>query len=220
MITRGSVRSECVRSLLLCQKAGFTTLVRNAGPYLDAERNAVVTDYLSLAEQHEWLVFLDDDTEVNPEDLLKLTTTPHKIVTGVYVSLTPKGYYPIVYKDAFSGASQRTFTNVHAAELAAMERDEHGCVEVAACGAGMLAIHRDVWSLMSARFPWPTQWFAEEVVDGQLMGEDFMFCVRARSIGIPIMCNPDVRGVHVKTIALTWDHAMAQPLPSQEPSNV
>jgi GT2 family glycosyltransferase len=83
-------------------------------------------------------------------------------------------------------------------------------VPVDATGAACLLVHRDALCAIGDAFRPHTSlpWFAETEKDGQPIGEDITFCLRARQLGIPIVVNTGVEVKHRKMGVLdleAWD---------------
>jgi hypothetical protein len=74
--------------------------------------------------------------------------------------------------------------------------------EVAATGAGFLAIHREFLDLMQRTYPEPMVWFDEPIRGGVHCGEDFGFCLRVRDMGYPVLVNRACTPMHHKTTKL------------------
>ena len=62
----------------------------------------------------------------------------------------------------------------------------------------------DILDEMKTYFDAPQHWFTEKVMDGEWFGEDLMFCLRAASLGHPVLAHSGVRLTHYKEIGLTF----------------
>jgi hypothetical protein len=65
-------------------------------------------------------------------------------------------------------------------------------------GAACLFIHRSVFERMAEEFEKPWQWFQETTLNGNTVGEDMTFCLRARALGFPILVDTSIQFGHVK----------------------
>jgi GT2 family glycosyltransferase len=76
--------------------------------------------------------------------------------------------------------------------------------QVTSCGFGFICIKNGVFEKM------PKPWFDSRIFEknGRLtagIGEDSSWCIRVRELGFKIWLDPNVRVIHNKTMALTWD---------------
>ncbi len=77
-----------------------------------------------------------------------------------------------------------------------------GVVAVDFCGTGFLAVQRRVFEKLEPRHPGPLPWYAEAVIDGEPVGEDWEFCRRVREAGLPVKVHGGVRVGHCKRVPL------------------
>ena len=80
-------------------------------------------------------------------------------------------------------------------QLLRAEMENHGAVEVDLVGTGVMLIRRTVFETMEA--PW---FVANERSGGD---EDTNFCLRARDLGLRIMCNTSVPCGHITAMSVT-----------------
>lgn len=179
---------------------------QNSGPYLDDERNKCVQWFLSQT-QSDYLIFIDSDIQFNPTDPFTLVETAASsevtILTGVYYnSFYPNGLAALVHKWGDDPQlEQSNLLPLSVSDIHALNPPDipHA---VDACGAGFLAIHRSCLTDMFNTYGQPLPWFAELVLDGIHMGEDFTFCIRANYAGHPTYVLPSIGVTHYKTSAL------------------
>ena len=77
-----------------------------------------------------------------------------------------------------------------------------GVAAVDFCGTGFLLVHRRVYEALQPRHPGPLPWYAEAVVDGEPVGEDWEVCRRVREAGLPVKVHGKVRVGHCKRVPL------------------
>jgi GT2 family glycosyltransferase len=182
-----------------------------AGPYLDAARNTVVHGFLRDTDC-DWLLFIDSDIGFDGDQIRELVDDVDPYVTpvvgGLYMNPTQGHVKPVAYTE-----STTTITTYGGVEVEAVHFDQIDLpavdapdMVVDAIGTGFMAIHRSLLEKMADHFDHPREWFACEVQDGTLLGEDLAFCRRVRSLGYPIVLNPRVRLAHLKDILLTPDN--------------
>jgi hypothetical protein len=80
-------------------------------------------------------------------------------------------------------------------------------VEVDGTGAAFLLIPRALVVEMGEKFEPQTvyPWFAESELDGEELGEDSTFCMRARSLGYKVIVHTDIKIGHRKPHTYTED---------------
>lgn len=227
----GTVRAEFLNSVVrlniwefgyipLNDKYKIDSFSAAGSIYVAKNRNDIVKDFLK--SDAEWLFQLDPDEEFKP-DLLKrmmdvaLSSPEHKIVSGLYISYRrehPEAdliLVPVLYNDAEDGK----FRNL-------VDVPKDSLIEVAMAGSGCLLVHREVYEKMLEAHkddPWP--WFSHEPSQDrtEMLGEDVVFCIRARKLGYKIWAKTDILLRHYKTIPLTiddwWKEIPITPLPGQ-----
>jgi len=203
MISPGEVRLETCMSLVVAAQAQTPKcdiIGYPSGPYLDCGRNTLQAIALENSDAPVFL-WVDADVGFTIDDIVKVCDgiDDYPITCGWYNSvLADKGYSPVLYDWA-----ERKFTPIDAERVTAVsKRKAHQRVEVDACGAGFLAIHRDVILEMGHTYKSPMPWFDEPIMSQAKLGEDFGFCLRARQLGYPIWVRPDVHVDHYKTMKL------------------
>lgn len=191
--------------------------LQKSGPYLDDERNKCVQWFMTQTES-DYLVFIDSDIEFAPLDPYTLVATAAEhhvtLLTGVYYnSFFPHGLAALVHNWKHDDElNQQNLIPLSVDEMHALTPADKPH-EVAACGAGFLAIHRDVLTDMHKTYGPPLPWFAELVLDNIHMGEDFTFCIRAKYAGHPTYVLPSITVAHYKTCAI-------RPMPKSDPQFV
>lgn len=195
----GQVAGEFCRSLLDCARHpelgpridAMTGLL--CGPILSQGRTQIVDGFLE--RDVPWLLMVDADMVFDPSDVLTLLASADPvsapIVAGLYFGFADKGR--LIAEAGWA-------TPDGAAPLRRWGAGELLAVDVA--GAGFLLIHRDVFTALAKIHPRPLPWFAESTRGGQVTGEDWEFCARAREAGFPIHVHTGARIGHWKPTVL------------------
>lgn len=207
----GSLRSECVLSLMAAQRLLFEKkiesdmLVVADCPYLPTARNTLVAMFLRDTEATD-LFFVDSDVGFDALAFLRLLDRPEEIVAGVYPLKRDSGGWPVVMQTR---------------DGVPIGRD--GLIEADFLPTGFMRIKRSVFERMMEAYPHLR--YQDSVVemmgDGTLreawdffhMGidpdrqrwttEDFAFCQRWRDMGGRLWIDPDIDFQHVGRKAYT-----------------
>lgn len=182
---------------------------------VSASRNLVTQRFLDQPHG-DWLLWVDADMQWTPDalDALMAAADPdtHPILGGLCFGMATDGLFPTIYQFA------RIDGRVTTVRVREYPRDE--VVAVAATGAAFLLIHRSVLVAMhDAQFNTTFPWFQETELDGNPVGEDITFCIRAGILGIPVHVHTGVRIGHHKSALLTEDEFLGQ-LPAGLPPSV
>ena len=177
-----------------------------SGPRIASSRNKLVRRFLDEPrfKDVEWLLMLDADMTFDESLLVALFDgvrshegrVERPLVGGLcfgggHGSIVPT-MYEIVDPDTNDGSPVRVITDFTSGDV----------VQVDATGAACLLIHRGVLEAMALKFEEPFLWFAESVYLGREFGEDWTFCLRARSMGFPIYVNTNAHVGHMKAVEL------------------
>lgn len=203
-LSPGQVEHEFCQSLLEMSIYDLMTSRHLAGVFgvrsgalLASARNSVVTQFLE-ADAADWLLFIDSDMVFERESLEMLfehadpETCP--IIGGLCYGLDfVEGPFPVVYQLVDTPDGPMTH------RPAKLEQDT-GLMPVDGTGAAFLMIHKSVLTAVRDRgFSKAYPWFQEtELGGGHPVGEDIAFCLRARTLGFPIVVNLDLRIGHKK----------------------
>ena len=170
-------------------------------------RNALVAEFLRTDATE--LLFIDSDVVVKPDDILRLMAqSGDKDITA--------GAYPRRLKE------KKFFADVYWTEDGGIEM-EGSLLRVERVGTGFMLIQRHVLEQMVAAHP---EWKYEDrrgpayaVFDFQLkgdhyMGEDYLFCDRAREMGFKVYIDSEISLPHIGQMEFTSDFAqeVMQPL--------
>ena len=184
--------ASLVRTMTALQRAGWRS------PQIDFEignsliadaRNKLVARF--LASDCSDLVFIDSDLSWSADDLLKLASVDTPFVAGVYQR---KSRAKIDFAVKFG---------------AAIAMDAQRLIAVDRVGTGFMRLRRDCLEKMVAAHPalrlkHPTNaderhfyaLFDTGIVDGEFVGEDFLFCDRWRALGGQVLIDPAMNFGH------------------------
>ena len=172
-----------------------------------------------LKSDAEVIVFIDDDEVFDPDAIHKLVAGVHRderpIVSGL-VMVTRRAGNIAPGCVAFDGESFREYRHVPPERY----------WPVGAVGAGFLAIHRSVIERMGDEFSddaWPwfkfAQWNKKDATP-DVMGEDYVFSVRAHKLGYPVIVDTKVHVGHIKQRVLHTRDLWAATPPEMLPPSV
>ena len=184
--------ASLVRTVGLMQQRGWRAprIDFEIGNSLIADaRNKLVARF--LASDCSDLVFIDSDLSWSPEDLLRLAFLDVPFVAGVYQRKSrSKIDFAVKFGPTIGMDAQR---------LMAVER----------VGTGFMRLRRDCLQRLVAANPGlrlenpadPADpnfhaLFDTGIVDGQFVGEDFLFCDRWRAIGGQVLIDPAMNFGH------------------------
>jgi len=179
-----------------------------AGPNLARFRNEVVERFMAITEpEMEGLLFVDTDIVFYPEQVKKITESPHPITSGLYYNPKPGGLDPI---QAFP-----VFTMGHSKYRLGTDDDiENEPFKVAGVGMGFCYIRREVlaalWGetdqpgakqgreLVGPLWPFAEELFRTGYDEEIALGEDTVFCRRAHQNGFDCWVDPFIEVGHIK----------------------
>lgn len=173
-----------------------------AGPLLDIYRNRAVEWFLRESTA-EWMLFVDSDIVWQLDDLYKLLDAADPVdapvVSGAYLMILPEGCRPsLFHRNEQNGGLMDVWP-------ADTPLPVDTFVDVDGCGAGFLLMHRSLLATMLEVYKAPMPWFANEVIDGVVNGEDFTFCSRVQQMGFRVFVHTGVQLDHIKHTALRID---------------
>jgi len=186
-------------------------------------RNYGVQLFLDKTD-HEWLLFVDTDMGFAPDSIDRLLAAAdpatRPVMGGLCFALNFRAYdgkggmrtqiVPTLYrigKNVATGHESFSFYGDYPAD---------SVVQVAATGAAFLLIHRTALEKLRAEFG--AQWFDQVQSPGGLLGEDFSFCLRLGSVGLPVHVHTGVQTTHHKQVWIgEEDYARALGAASDEP---
>lgn len=167
---------------------------------VSASRNSIVRKF--LATDAEWLWFIDADMAWEPDalDALHNVADPESapIVGGLCFGASHDVLWPTIYQLGEVDGSPTT--------IRVDDYPRDSLVQVAATGAAFLLIHRRALEAIEVKsFNRTFPWFQETELNGQPVGEDLTFCLRAGMAGLPVFVHTGVKVGHHKSHLLTED---------------
>ena len=198
-----SFKPEYVKSLVntireLQEKSITFTFLNKYSSFVPSARELTATD----TYVHNWktrqiasgtftydvIFWIDSDIEWTPDDFLKLYSSSHDVISGLYQT-HPNGTVAVNILDEKGRPSK-----VNKVEF--LLHDEP--VEVGGVGFGFVAVKNSVFETM------PRPWFLidrvrwDDVPFDTNVGEDYSWCNHARAAGFKIMIDPLVKVLHHK----------------------
>jgi NDP-sugar pyrophosphorylase family protein len=164
-------------------------------------RNKLVRNFME-SDCTDFL-FVDADVVINTDAVTRLLAlSSDKDVVA--------GSYPRRSKDA------KFFLDFYLDETGQLEFDEHGLMRVESVSTGFMLIRRHVIEHMIEKHP---EWkykgdgdgedeyalFDFMILNGQYIGEDYAFCLRARAEGFKIYLDPMISLPHIGSEEFTRD---------------
>jgi hypothetical protein len=172
-------------------------------------RNALVSEFLKTDATE--LLFIDADVVVKPDDILRLMAqSSGKDITA--------GAYPRRLKE------KKFFADLYWTEDGDVEMDG-SMLRVERVGTGFMMIQRHVLETMVAAHP---EWKYEDkkgdsyavfdftLKDGHYLGEDYLFCDRARELGFTVHIDAEISLPHIGSMEFTSNFAEEAVMPLLE----
>ena len=201
----GTVQGEFCYSLMYAVKtdAHDRNLIDNLFAFtatiVSKGRNLVFEHFLNT--DSEWLLMLDADTIWSARNIYDLYDTAVannlKVINATYFfDHTDKGIIPALFNP---GDDIGDMSLVNLKELLNEE-----IIEVQWAGLGAMLIHRDlVEQTKTVGSDGRPYWFAEGVVDGFFVEEDYFFFNKVKEVGHKVYATPKVLIGHIKKTCLT-----------------
>lgn len=169
------------------------------GSVVEASRNELLAYF--LASDFTDALFIDDDMQWSPNDVIRLLASDKPVIAGVGRKRCPEpNSDPRVWCWRPTGPDGLT-------------QDDMGAIEVAGVGAAFLLINRGILvDMLNAHPEWgmrsPADWpekikpyhyemFRQETRNGQRISEDYVFCNRVREHGGKVWIDPSITLGHV-----------------------
>jgi hypothetical protein len=183
-----------------------------SSPRIHEARNQMVDHFAALEQQPEWLLMIDADMTFEPDLVYKMLAVAHPERVPIVGALCFGGGrvhepFPTIYRLLEEKVGERSYYSLD--KVYDYPRDT--LVSVGATGAACLLVHRQVFAVMKKHYGTlpdgslnPSPWFAEGItgLKGEGWGEDTVFCLRAKSLGIPVHVDTRIKVGHVKEVVI------------------
>lgn len=136
-----------------------------------------------LESDSDAILFLDSDMVPTADMLTRLIEHDKSIVTALAFKRVPP-YTPCIFK------------HVGEKEATAYLDYQKGLLQIEACGMACCLIKREIFEKI------PQPWFTPS----NDLGEDLLFCLRAKQAGIPIYCDTELICGHVGSYEIGEEH--------------
>lgn len=162
-----------------------TQIVWRFGHAIAAQMNLLVEALLETDK--DWLWILGDDHSFSPGLLGKLldhelASGPPEIIVPLCLTRVPP-YQPVI----FSGFGE---DGRHRIRVDLDDHPDGGVIAIHSAGSGGMLVRRSVFETI------PAPWFESYSVSPVEMGEDVVFCDKARDAGFQIYCDLDANLGH------------------------
>lgn len=194
---------------LIHEEGGYIAL--STGPRVAEGRNQVVDQFAETHPSADWLFFVDSDMTFTGdilENLMQIAEPDERPIVGALCFSGGRTHvtYPTIWRevDIVRNKQNQAWANVERV----FDYPKDALLKVAATGGAALLIHRSVFIKMQKAFgtlpsgaPNMYPWFSEGLVgpDGQPLGEDVAFCLRARMVGCDVYVHTGIRTGHMKS---------------------
>lgn len=173
--------------LLSAEHAKFT------GANISKARNELVQIFLK--GDAEYALFLDTDMVPSEDMIARLLCSAAisgaDVIGGLCVMEGASGPVPTIYQ--FGDFDRGEVTRV------LLDYPDNHVLQVAATGTACLLIKREVFETIAAAQPNnPYPWFREDVINGNWISEDIMFCLQANAHGHPVFVDCTTPVGHAK----------------------
>lgn len=174
-------------------------------PYIHKVRNRFASRFVDDFPNCTHLFFLDDDLGWEPEAVIRFLKSPFDVITGIYPKKENDLNFPV----------ELTFEKTELGEIKPIV--EQGCYLANLAPTGFMCIRREVLEAAakdSIEYQEPdpnsptgsvrcydifrtgTIPFSEGSKQGRWWGEDYFFCVIAKSLGFSVWVDPNVEFSH------------------------
>ena len=160
--------------------------------FIQNARNMAVDH--ALAQDMDYILFIDDDMVIRPEDKLftKLVEHDKDIVAPLFFHRRHP-YAPLLFKrNIRAGGRYTTFDNI-------MDYQK-GLLQVDGVGCGVVLIKTEVFKKIDNPY----------FVFGDTFGEDLYFCNKAINAGFKIYCDTNIEVGHIGDPQVAWESTYRQ----------
>lgn len=166
-------------------------------PYGPARNHCLKT---ALDNNFAWLFFVDSDVVMPPDALMRLLATGKDLVGGVYRQRFPPYKIASFMKRMAPIPNQPGKMSMEKADLPAFQPGS--VVPVDFLPTGCTLYSRRCMETVLARYPKPFEWTLDIDAPGSGLSEDFMFCERAKSLGIQPWLHTGIDCQHELAMAI------------------
>lgn len=212
----GIVRAEFARSLIELimtdiqeQRHVSSVSLHHGGAGVAMFRNITIEAMLNETTD-EAICFIDSDIEVQKDTIHilaeALDPAERPVVSGLYFLQLDEGLRPSIFNRHPHTNPKTGNETLHM--VAETSFPEDTLITCDGVGAGCLMIHRSLLEAMYQTYGPPAPWFADEVWDGEMYGEDFAFSMRVDQMGFKPYVHTGAFVTHYKTVGLnkmSWD---------------
>lgn len=179
-------------------KCGFQFVI--GGSIVHRARNELLAHF--MASDFTDCLFIDDDMEWSPNDVVRLLASDKPVIGGVGRKRCPE-----------PNSDPRVWCCRPLSNDGKVHQDEMGAIEVAGVGAAFLLINKGILaSMMADHLEWrcgcPADWpdnikpfhfeiFRPEQNGLEFISEDYVFCNRVRDYGGKVFVDPSIALGHV-----------------------
>ncbi len=181
--------TEFTRSLLTLERPARSRVAFVYGAYIQAGRDQLVREMLDTDAQ--WLFMVDDDHTFDRRLLINLLDRHVDVVGALAVSRKPP-YFPCAHAE--------TDTKTGISRGLSLREMRFELQEVGAVGTGAILIRRHVLEAMEP--PWFESTHDERGVN---VGEDVLFCEKARDAGFRVWLDATQALGHLTGVVLKLD---------------
>ena len=175
---RYSTFSECLANLWT---AGGAETVFRTGIDIGANRNSIVRQ--ALAEDRDWVFFVDDDMVFANDHLSRLLAHHQPVVASLYLNRKPP-FYPVAYNNMTLVDGVPVWKPVSLAGA-----PSEGLAEIVGAGTGGMLVRTEVFRAIEY-----DTWF-----DHHQSTDDLAFCQRVTAAGFPIFLDLGATMGHIST---------------------
>lgn len=165
---------QCLAAM---DKPPETEIKWRAGANRGVMRDALARE--CLAEEFDWIFFLDDDHAFHSQTLTRLLAHGQPVVSAL-IFQRGAPFLPTAYADKVAGR----YRPLNLASVGS-----NNLVQVAGAGTGGLLIRSEVLRKLDNGIPW--------FVYSEHFGEDLYFCNRLEEAGIPVLVDTGCRMGHI-----------------------
>lgn len=180
-----------------------------SGTHIPTARSQIVREFLNHPAKPEWLWLVDTDATFADDCLERLIASADPVERPIVGALAfgvrhAKDSNDRVIYNAVGAAQIELFPTIYVYKdnetVCVGNYPQDQVVQCHATGAHCLLIHRLVLSderWLTDGHPLP--WFRTAVANGEEVGEDQFFCMKAGSLGYPVHVDTAIKTGHVKT---------------------